>query len=78
MVNLLLDLQGSDGLSYLYISHNLELAGQIADEIAVMSGGRIVERTSRSELYTRPHHPHTLALLASMPPKLAYSAHSGG
>lgn len=78
IANLLLDLQASDGLSYLYISHNLELAGQIADEIAVMSGGRIVECTSRSELYTRPHHPHTLALLASMPPKLAYSAHSGG
>jgi ABC-type oligopeptide transport system ATPase subunit len=78
IVNLLLDLQASDGLSYLYISHNLELAGQIADEIAVMSGGRIVECTSRSELYTRPHHPHTLALLASLPPKLAYSAHSGG
>ena len=42
-MNLLLDLQSLDALSYLYISHNLELAGQVADEIAVMHQGRIVE-----------------------------------
>jgi ABC-type glutathione transport system ATPase component len=78
IVNLLLDLQASAALSYLYISHNLELAGQIADEIAVMYQGRFVEVASQSELFTHPQHPHTQALLAAMPLKLAYSAHGGG
>jgi ABC-type glutathione transport system ATPase component len=78
IMNLLLDLQALDGLSYLYISHNLELAAQVADEIAVMYQGRIVERASRSEFFSHPHHHHTQALLTSIPPRLAYGAHGGG
>jgi ABC-type oligopeptide transport system ATPase subunit len=78
IMNLLLDLQALEALSYLYISHNLELAAQVADEIAVMYQGRIVERASQAEFFSHPHHPHTQALLTSMPPRLAYSAHGGG
>lgn len=78
IVNLLLDLQALEGLSYLYISHNLELAAQVADEIGVMYQGRIVECASQSEFFSHPHHPHTQALLTSMPPRLTYSAHGGG
>ncbi len=78
IINLLLDLQALEALSYLYISHNLELAAQVADEIAVMYQGRIVERASRSEFFSHPHHPHTQALLRSIPPRLAYGAHGGG
>ena len=77
MMNLLLDLQTSEGLTYLHISHDLELAGQVVDEIAVMYQGRVVECASPSELYTHPQHPHTRALLASIPPRLAYRAHGG-
>ena len=68
IINLLLDLQALEALSYLYISHNLELAAQVADEIAVMYQGRIVERASRSEFFSHPHHPHTQALLRSILP----------
>jgi ABC-type glutathione transport system ATPase component len=78
IMNLLLDLQAQEALSYLYISHNLELAARVADEIAVMYQGRIVERASQSEFFSHPHHSHTQALLASMPPRLAYGAHGGG
>jgi oligopeptide transport system ATP-binding protein len=78
IMNLLLDLQALEGLSYLYISHNLELAAQVADEIAVMYQGRVVERASQPEFFSPPHHPFTQALLWSMPPRLAYGAHGGG
>lgn len=79
IVNVLLDLQASEALSYLYISHNLELIGHFVGEIAVMYQGSIVEQASPSELFAHPQHPHTQALLASMPVmKLAYSAHTGG
>lgn len=78
IINLLLDLQAVEGLTYLYISHNLALAAHVADEIAVMYQGRIVERANRSEFFSHPHHPHTQALLTSVPPRLAYNAHGGG
>ncbi len=78
IMNLLLDLQALEALSYLYISHNLEFAAQVADEIAVMYQGRIVERASQSKFFSHPHHPHTQALLTSMPPRLAFRAHGGG
>jgi ABC-type dipeptide/oligopeptide/nickel transport system ATPase subunit len=78
IMNLLLDLQALEGLSYLYISHNLELAAHVADEIAVMYQGRIVECSSQSEFFSHVHHPHTQALLTSMPPRLVYGAHGGG
>lgn len=66
VLNLLLDLQASEGLSYLYISHNLELVGQFADEIAVLHAGRIVEQSSSEEVFARPQHPYTQALLAAL------------
>ncbi len=79
IVNVLLDLQASEALSFLYISHNLELIGHFVGEIAVMYQGSIVEQASPSELFAHPQHPHTQALLASMPVlKLAYSAHNEG
>jgi len=78
IVNLLLDLQESEALSYLFISHNLELAGQVADEIAVMYQGQVVERASPTQIFMHPRHPHTQTLLAAVPPRLAYSAQSGG
>jgi ABC-type glutathione transport system ATPase component len=78
IVNLLLDLQESEALSYLFISHNLELAGQVADEIAVMYQGQVVECASPSQIFMHPRHPHTQTLLAAVPPRLAFSAQSGG
>jgi ABC-type glutathione transport system ATPase component len=78
IVNLLLDLQESEALSYLFISHNLELAGQVADEIAVMYQGQVVECASPTQIFLHPRHPHTQTLLAAVPPRLAYSAQSGG
>jgi ABC-type oligopeptide transport system ATPase subunit len=78
IVNLLLDLQESEALSYLFISHNLELAGQVADEIAVMYQGQVVECASPTQIFMHPRHPHTQTLLAAVPPRLAYSAQSGG
>jgi peptide/nickel transport system ATP-binding protein len=67
IVNLLLDLQVSRGLTYLYVSHDLELMGRIADEIAVLCAGRIVERGNAAAIVAGPRHPHTQALLAAVP-----------
>ncbi len=67
IVNLLLELQDSRSLAYLYISHDLSLVAHLADEVAVMHQGKIVERGRPAELFGRPQHPHTCALLAAMP-----------
>jgi len=67
MVNLLLKLRRRYALTYLVISHDLRLVGHLADEVAVMHRGRIVERASPRELLTRPRHPAALALVRSMP-----------
>jgi ABC-type oligopeptide transport system ATPase subunit len=67
IVNLLLELQDSRWLAYLYISHDLSLVAHLADEVAVMHQGKIVERGKPAELFGRPKHPHTCALLAAMP-----------
>jgi peptide/nickel transport system ATP-binding protein len=55
------------GLTYLFITHDLATAKYICDRIAVMYLGRIVETSSRSELFRQPHHPYTKALLAAVP-----------
>jgi peptide/nickel transport system ATP-binding protein len=55
------------GTAVLFITHNLAVVAEIADEIAVMYAGRIVERTSRTDLFGDPMHPYTLALFAAMP-----------
>jgi ABC-type glutathione transport system ATPase component len=67
IVNLLLDLQTERGLTYLYVSHDLGLMGRIADEVAVLYRGRIVERGGVEAIFSGPRHPHTRALLESIP-----------
>lgn len=60
--NLLLDLQQAAGLSYICISHDLAIAGQIADTIALMEQGRIVESSPTKEFFQHSRHPLTIAL----------------
>jgi peptide/nickel transport system ATP-binding protein len=67
ILNLLKDLQSELGLTYLFISHNLAVVDYIADEIAVMCKGRIVEIAPREVLFRNPVHPYTRGLLAAVP-----------
>jgi len=67
ILNLLKDLQAERGLTFLFISHNLAVVNYMADRIAVMANGRIVEIAPRHALFTRPVHPYTRALLRSVP-----------
>jgi peptide/nickel transport system ATP-binding protein len=67
ILNLLKDLQAERGLTFLFISHNLAVVNYMADRIAVMANGRIVEIAPRHLLFTQPRHPYTKALLRSVP-----------
>ena len=67
VLNLLKDLQKALGLSYLFVSHNLAVVDYIADTIAVMCRGHIVEEASKAALFRNPVHPYTKALLAAVP-----------
>jgi peptide/nickel transport system ATP-binding protein len=67
ILNLLKDLQKELGLTYLFISHNLAVVDYMADRIAVMCAGRIVELAPRHTLFRNPVHPYTRALLAAVP-----------
>jgi peptide/nickel transport system ATP-binding protein len=67
ILNLLKDLQKKLGLTYLFISHNLAVVDYMADRIAVMCGGRIVELAPREILLRKPVHPYTRSLLAAVP-----------
>ncbi len=67
MVNLLAELQAANSLSYLYISHDLALVSHVADEVAVMRDGRIVEQGKAAELFSAPRHPYTQELIAAVP-----------
>ncbi len=67
VVNLLEELQESLGLTYLFISHDLSMVRHIADRVAVMYLGHIVELTDVESLYDNPKHPYTEALLSAVP-----------
>jgi peptide/nickel transport system ATP-binding protein len=67
VLNLLKDLQRDLGLTYIFISHNLAVVDYIADRIAVMCRGRLVEMAPRELLFRAPVHPYTKALLAAVP-----------
>jgi len=67
VINLLQELQGRLGLSYLFISHNLSVVRAICDRVAVMYLGEIVELATNRALYEEPLHPYTMALLTAVP-----------
>lgn len=67
VLNLLADLRRQFGLSYLFIAHNLAVVAYIADRIAVMYLGKIVELGASDDIIARPLHPYTVALLSAVP-----------
>ena len=67
VLNLLLDLQRERALACLFISHNLVVVRYVADEVAVMYLGRLVELAPKAELFGAPRHPYTRMLLAAVP-----------
>ena len=78
IVNLLEDLQQEHGLGYLFIAHDLAVVHHIADRVAVMYLGEIVEEGPVDDLFDNPRHPYTRALLASIPGSQAESARAEG
>ena len=67
VLNLLKELQARHQLTYLFISHNLSVVRYMADTVAIMYLGRIVEQAPVDELFNKPRHPYTLSLLDSVP-----------
>ena len=67
VVNLLRRLQQERGLAYVFIAHDLAVVRHISDRVVVMYLGKVVETGSRDDIYLRPTHPYTLALLSAVP-----------
>jgi oligopeptide/dipeptide ABC transporter ATP-binding protein len=72
VINLLMDLQDKFGLSYLFIAHDLAVVRAVAKRVAVLYAGEVVELANKRDLYEKPKHPYTQALLAAIP-----RAHAG-
>src|SRR5438477_11352419 len=68
ITNLLLDLQAAHSLTYLFISHDMALVAHLADAIAVISAGSIVEQGPTAQVISSPNHPETKALMAAANP----------
>jgi oligopeptide/dipeptide ABC transporter ATP-binding protein len=67
VLRLLLRLRQTHGTAILFITHDLGIVAEIADQVAVMYAGRVVERARRDELFARPSHPYTVGLIGSVP-----------
>ncbi len=67
VLNIMKDLQQRQGLTYLFISHNLAVVRHVSDEVGVMYLGRLVELAPKAELFARPRHPYTRMLLDAIP-----------
>ena len=67
VLNIMKDLQRKQGLTYLFISHNLAVVHHVSDQVGVMYLGRIVELADKADLFARPQHPYTRMLLDAIP-----------
>jgi oligopeptide/dipeptide ABC transporter ATP-binding protein len=67
VLNLLVELKQAFGLTYLFVAHDLAVVGYISDRVAVMYLGKVVEMATAADLFERPLHPYTVALLSAIP-----------